>query len=229
VVTSENICQNCGFLCQHKIKLTDEEFDLLNKNRVEVQFEKGETIIKQGTFADHIVILQEGLLKKVIQSNNQRNIIIKINVPGDYIGLQTLGTNTPYPFSTIAIKKSKVCIVRQEIIKEVFDRNKDFQNYLLSYFSDDYLFTYNMLLLIGTKQMHGRLAETLIYLSDKVFQDEHIYHHLTRKEIAELAGMSVESMTKVFNEFKNDLLIDVKGKDIMLGDLKLLGKLIEYS
>lgn len=225
----ENKCENCSFLCEHKIDLSEEEFTILENNKVKVEFEAGETLLKQGTFADNIIILQSGLLKKVVQGRNQKNIIIKLNKPGDYIGLQMLGIDEGYPYSVVALKKSMVCIVRKDIIKEVFDRNKQFQNCILRYFSEDYFFNYNKLMLIGTKQMPGRLAEILLYLSDEVFQKEQVFAYLSRKDIAELAGMSVESMTKIFNEFKNDLLISVNGKEVVIKDEVLLRKLIEYS
>lgn len=225
----EDIYQKCDVLIGFNTHITEENYTLISKNKIEVEYEKGETPIKQGTHADDIMILKDGLLKKVVQSNNKKNIIVKLITPGEYVGLPGLANDEEYPYSVIALKRSTVCILRKKSVLELFNLNPQFQTYILKFISNDFKNTLKKLCLISTKQVHGRLAETLVYLSQERFEKEEVFKYLTRKDIAELAGMSVESMTKVFNEFKSDKLIEVKEKNVFIKDLRLLHKLIEYS
>jgi CRP/FNR family transcriptional regulator len=64
------------------------------------------------------------------------------------------------------------------------------------------------------KQMHGRLADVLLYLDTMRFNDESIFGYLSRKEIADFAGLSTESTVKLLKGFEKDGLINLVDKDI---------------
>ncbi len=70
--------------------------------------------------------------------------------------------------------------------------------------------------------MHGRLADTLIYLYNQNLQEEKIFSYLSRKDIAEFAGLSTESTVRLLTEFKNDSIIDIIGKETKLLNPDLL-------
>jgi CRP/FNR family transcriptional regulator len=64
------------------------------------------------------------------------------------------------------------------------------------------------------KQMHGRLADVLLYLDTMKVKDESIFGSLSRKEIADFAGLSTESTVKLLKGFEQDGLIRLVDKDI---------------
>jgi CRP/FNR family transcriptional regulator len=64
------------------------------------------------------------------------------------------------------------------------------------------------------KQMHGRLADVLLYLDTMKYNNESIFAYLSRKEIADFAGLSTESTVKLLKGFEQDGLIRLVDKDI---------------
>jgi len=64
--------------------------------------------------------------------------------------------------------------------------------------------------------MHGRLADILLCLSQPIFREYEFNLSLTRSYLAELTGMSTESVVRVMKDFKNDGLIGTEGKDIKI-------------
>ena len=62
--------------------------------------------------------------------------------------------------------------------------------------------------------MHGRIADTLIYLNEQSKKEGNIFLYLSRKDIAEFAGLSTETTVRLLTELKNDHIIDINGKDI---------------
>ena len=64
------------------------------------------------------------------------------------------------------------------------------------------------------KQMHGRLADVLLYLDTMKYNNESIFAYLSRKEIADFAGLSTESTVKLLKGFEQDGLIRLIDKDI---------------
>ena len=74
--------------------------------------------------------------------------------------------------------------------------------------------------------MHGRLSDVLLYLDTMKYNNESIFGYLSRKEIADFAGLSTESTVKLLKGFEQDGLIRLIDKDI---EVLKREKLIEIS
>ena len=82
-------CIDCPLKANCFEHLTNEELELINSNRVELQYKKGEIICKQGAFANNILHIPEGFAKIYIEHNN-KNLILKIVSSKDLISLPSL-------------------------------------------------------------------------------------------------------------------------------------------
>jgi len=69
------------------------------------------------------------------------------------------------------------------------------------------------------KQMNGRLAGTLLYLNRLKENQPNIFQLLTRKDLANFAGISTESTVKLLKMFEKEGLIELQEKDILLLDI----------
>ena len=75
---------------------------------------------------------------------------------------------------------------------------------------------------LGLKQLNGKLANTLLYLNREEFKSVDVFSHITRKDLAELSGMAIESVARILSEFSNEKIIELKGKNIKIKNLELL-------
>ena len=66
------------------------------------------------------------------------------------------------------------------------------------------------------KQMNGRIAETLLYVDGFKNENPNIFQLLSRKDIADFAGISTESAVKLLKSFEKDGLIELNEKDIQV-------------
>lgn len=218
-------CNNCitqNFFYKYLSEELKEKFSFEKK---EIKYNKGESIIKQGTFITHIVYLKSGLVKLLVEGMNDKNIIVRFLPSGSFIGLPMIAQEESYPFTAIALKNSVVCHFKTDLLSELFNNNEKLQKELYNWYADDYRYNFNKFAIIGTKQMHGRLAEALLYFSQDRLMSENIFKYITRKDIAELAGMSQESTTKILNELKNDKILKIQGKKIEIIDYKMIERL----
>ena len=53
--------------------------------------------------------------------------------------------------------------------------------------------------------------------------------NLSRKELAELTGMSTESVIRMLKKFKDDGIIEMNGKTVNIANYDLLLKISEYG
>ena len=79
------------------------------------------------------------------------------------------------------------------------------------------------------KQSYGKLADTLICLSCNIFKCEAFELNLTRKELAELTGLTPESVIRILSKFKADNLINIEGKTIQIVDMVKLKMVSDYG
>ncbi|HRU69377.1 MAG TPA: helix-turn-helix domain-containing protein, partial [Bacteroidia bacterium] len=83
----------------------------------------------------------------------------------------------------------------------------------------------NRMSCLANKQALGRIADILLYLSEKIFNGQLIENIISRKDIAELAGMSTESAVRILSELNRDKIIKIVNKGIEISNLALLKKL----
>lgn len=218
-------CKRCSYDCLKVADLSNGELQALNDDKREMTYNKGETIFKQGAYVSHIIYLKKGLVKLLVEGNNDKNLIIKFISSGHFIGFPALDSEDYYPFTVVAEKKSAVCLVKKEKLFDLMANNHLLSRKIIAWYGQDYRFMYNKFASIGTKNIHGRLATALLYLCQEEFQKEAIFEHITRREMAQLAGMSVESMLKIFQELKADNIIATKGKTVIIQDYDMLVRL----
>ena len=68
------------------------------------------------------------------------------------------------------------------------------------------------------RQSFGKLADLLLCLAGNIFKNAQFDLPLTRNELAELAGMSTESVIRTIKKFQDDGLIVTNGKNFEIID-----------
>ncbi len=218
-------CYQCPHKCRYIGNLSHSEVEFLNENKREVNYKKGETIVKQHTFVSHVIFVRKGLVKFYIEGTNGKNIIVHFTKANEFIGLSSLQGNNQHNFSAVALKATGVCLIEKSAINLLVDSNPSYARGVIDWYSSNYTMLLNKLVIIGTKQLHGRLAEAILLLSQGELANENIFNHITRREFAELSAMSLESMLRLLNELKNDKIINIDKKQVLINDIELLKRL----
>jgi len=221
-------CEVCTCNCIADI-FTGSDMQLLDSNKTEIEYNPGEIILKQGTFVSHILFLKEGLVKIILEGKNDKNNILKIVGKGNFIALAVLGEQNKYPLTVISLTKTSVCQIKRECLLEIMNRNDKANQYVIDWFSNDHLFLYSRLSVLSTRNNHGKLASTLMYLFNDVFSDVNIFSYITRKDLAELSSISLESTNRILLELKNDRIIEYKHGHIRILKPDLLQRLSEVG
>lgn len=224
-------CQDCIYKSHFFMKMSEEELFQINANRIEVKFKKGDVISKQGTSPSHLIYLVDGLAKLYIEGTS--NITLQIVTPRSYIGLQSIFSNDMFsepilPYSVSAIEDSMACFIDINVFKNIVRNNAAFSYEIISYISQQEKLYYNKIKNISQKNSRGRIADTIIYLSE-IYDSDILDLKLTRKDIAELAGTSLENSIRILSELKREEIINVEGRKIEIKNKNLLKKIQELG
>ena len=212
---SESInCVDCKNSSKCFKKLISTELEFINQNKTQILYRKGENICKQGAFASYVLYISDGLVKLYLESPNNKNINLRILKTSEFIGLSSIYGDNIYNYSTIAIKDSTICLIEKNSFRELLINNGHFASEIIKWYCENEKQLFHKIQSLGNKQMHGRLADALIYLCDQNQQEEKLISYLSRKDIAEFAGLSTESTVRLLTELKNENIIDIIGKEI---------------
>ena len=194
--------------------LLPEEIDLIKESKVQVQFRKGENLTKEGAFASSVLFVVEGLVRQYIVGDSNRDFNLRIIRNSEFIGLSAAFSKPTYDYSTVALQETLACLIEKDAIAGLIRKNGDFAYGLINRYYENDSSLYSTIRSMMYKQMHGRLADVLLYLDTKPYKGESIFSYLSRKEIADFAGLSTESTVKLLKGFEKDGLINLVDKDI---------------
>jgi len=210
-------------------ELTEKQKSLIDKNRVVINYKKGENICKQGSFASHIIFLREGLVK-VFLEGIPKNLVLKISPAGNLVGLTSIYEgNNIFLYSASTYTDSVVELIDISIFKQLLNENAKFATKVINVLNENSVQIYGRFYCLTHKQLHGRLADILLCLSERIFNQKNFDLPLSRIELAELTGMSTESVIRVMKDFKDDGLIETSGKQIKIINYDVMNKISEVG
>lgn len=216
-------CVSCKFKAHFFAKMTADELAAVNTNRLEIRYKKGDLICKQGTTPTHLICLYNGSAKVYIEGVN--NMLLQVVTSQNYIGLQSIfgnnGKEPVYPYSVAALDDSHACLIDMQAFRKVVTSNLNICTEVLQYMCNIEGEFLKKIEVLSQKNSHGRIADTLMYLSE-LFNTDKIDLKLTRKDIAELSATSLENTIRILSELKNDNIINLDGRRLEIIDKKKL-------
>jgi CRP/FNR family transcriptional regulator len=192
------------------------------ENRQNIRFKPGETILKQNTSATHVVCMKRGLAKVYIEGMNGKSLILKIIGDLDFITGGGIFANNIRHFTVSAISEVECCFIDSERILKLFSVNSDFAVELMKQHNNQNNELLNSLVSLTQKYMHGRVADSLLYLKNEVFKSNPFSVPLSRQELADMSAMAKESYVRILKEFKTSGIIKPNGGTMEIIDEEAL-------
>jgi CRP/FNR family transcriptional regulator len=211
--------------CRCFEKLTDEELRILDENSVVIKYKKKEIICKQGSFVSHVMYVEKGLVK-VFLDNGSNSLVLKMIPDGNLLGLSSLSEDhNTYQYSAMAYIDTEIRQISISTFRQLLKQNADFSKEVIDIFSANSVQVYGRFFCLTHKQAYGRLADILLCLSERIFKQSEFHLPLSRKDLAELSGMSSETVIRMLKKFNDDGLILMDGKNLHILDFERLQRI----
>ena len=168
-----------------------EELTLINDKKTQLTYLRGENLFKQGAFAPNVLYIIDGLVKIFLQTGYEKQINISLAKAGDFLAFSSVFGENVYNYSAIALKDSRICMIDKEGLKQLLKSNPDFAIRVTARSLKNERHVYEIIKNISYKQMRGKLASALLYLSDDDWAGEDVFQYLTRQDIADFAVVAV--------------------------------------
>jgi len=222
-------CENCHIQTIFFESINNDELDGFCSAKIEKLVPAGTTFIKQGDKIRSFKYLKEGLIKLHRKDQSGREQIISFGTPMDFISIHNIFAEDTYSYSITALEPCSVCIFSIDIIKQLIKTNGKFAEILINTKSRASNRILSNSLDLISKSMYGKVASVILFFHEKIYFTMGFDLPISRKEIAEYTGLSIETVIRVISEFRRDGLIKVFGKRLEIIDKDGLESIYKHS
>ncbi|MEI7897537.1 MAG: Crp/Fnr family transcriptional regulator [bacterium] len=218
-------CAACMFKMISCQFIKPDEFMKLQRSSLRVHFSKGEVILQQGMKSSHLLFLQSGIAKLCMENEAGKGLILAITRSPAMIGGADVINDGLNLYSVKALEDCDVCFIDYPMLLDIAMGNSLYMLKLMEMITGMFKSSILNFISLAHKQVNGRIADILIYLSETVYLSPSFTLSLTRKEVAEFAGCSTENVIHTLSKFHRDGIIGMTGKRIDILDAERLRKI----
>jgi CRP/FNR family transcriptional regulator, polysaccharide utilization system transcription regulator len=214
-----------GYQWLKKISLqfiSEADFDRIEKHSTKLRFKKGETILKQGSPPSHIVFLEKGIVKFNFENENGKNLILTVVGAPKVLGGANIFYKDDNLFSIIAIEECEIYLIDATVVLSLMMDYSRFSIMLFQLSSEMFKKSVMNFISLAHKHKEGRIADIILFLSNEVYHGQTFHTTLTRKELAEFAGCSIENVIMTLSKWQKEHIVNICGKSIEIQNIEKL-------
>lgn len=220
----ENRCSTCmlNAICL-PLGMTKHDMAKLDQYiKDRVRLKKGASLFHEGESADVVYGLRTGSIKTQIEDANGQVQITGFSLPGEVLGLDGLMHNHQVTHA-IALEDSELCIIRLSEIDKLGEQIPSIQMHLRRLMSKEIARSHQMLLTLGSLRSEQRLAAFLLNLSQRLqtlgYSPYEFILRMSREEIGNFLGLTLETVSRLFSRFSKEGLIKVRQREVIILDI----------
>ncbi|XOV77986.1 MAG: fumarate/nitrate reduction transcriptional regulator Fnr [Aestuariibacter sp.] len=222
-------CQNCSFsqLCL-PFNLSDSELNRLDDIIKRKQpYHKGENLFELHAPLKALYAIRSGSFKSYTLNTEGDEQIIAFHLPGEIIGFDSVAHELHQSVAQ-ALETSMVCEIPFDVMDTLSSEVPALRRQVMRLMSEEIKQDQQMFMLLNQRTAEERMAYFLMSMSSR-FKNRGFASHefrltMTRAEIGNYLGLTVETISRLLTKFQKENLIDVKGKLITLNDLDTLSR-----
>ncbi len=213
--------------------LPPEDLDLLMAHKSEHVYKKGEIIFREEAYPAGIFYITEGKAKKYKVDRDGREQIIYVANTGELIGYHAILSEDRYPDSAAALEESIIAFIPREDFLLTLQQSPVLNYKLLKTLSHEFAVLANSLTLFSQKSVRERFALQLIVMREKYKVDFKpgmpVEINMSRDDLASLVGTARENVVRVLAEFKEEGIVETRGRKIIVKDVGKLIAIADYK
>jgi CRP-like cAMP-binding protein/CheY-like chemotaxis protein len=187
------------------------------------QFKRNQIIYYNGDKGNGLYIVISGKVKTVKLTEDGRELMTGIFSSDDYLGVNAMLSNEPYSDTASALEDTQVCIIPKEQLDELINLYPEVAREFINILANDVREKEEQLLHLAYHSVRKRMAEALLRLYRQGNNNESF--KISREDMASMAGMATETVSRTLTDFKDEALIEKKGSLITILDIKRLAKM----
>ncbi len=211
-------------------QMTDDSLMAFEKIRFTSWYPSGAVLFVEGQVPRGAYMLCQGRVKLTMAAPEGKTIIVRVAKAGDLLGLHSVVSGDAYEITTETLQPCQVDFVRREDFLKLLYEHRDIATSVMQQFNYYYRGACQQIRRLGlSTSANEKLAGFLLESAEpgqETQQGLRLSLNLTHEEIAQVVGLSRESITRAFAELKQQSLIATQGATILIRNKPALEKMI---
>lgn len=204
--------------------LSDEDRRLLAKDVEEIHYRKGQYIFQEGDPAEYFHVVTDGAVKCTKSSPQGKDFTLKVLLAGDLFCCEAaVFDGTPHPGCALPMSEVRILRIRKQAYFDLLQRNPTAALQVIKYLGKRLYEAQENTKVLALDRAEQRLAALLLQLAERSGIPDpeglRLTVRLTRQDLADMAGLSMETTIRIMSRFKQDGLVLGTAKRITIRDI----------
>lgn len=186
-------------------------------------YKKKQVIYDEGDAANAVYLILSGSVKTTKMTIDGKELMTGIHGPEEYFGITSLFAGNEYKENAEVLEDCTLCSVPKTVIDQLLYKYPDVAEKFIKILAQNVISHEEQLLQLAYFSVRKRMAEVLIRLQAK-HPDTNSFD-ISRENLASMAGMAIETVSRILSDFKDEGLIDRNASKIAILDAVRLQKL----
>lgn len=216
--------------------LLAEAFELIGLNTIDLQklptvnatrrkVRAGQALFNQGDHFDSIFVVRLGTFKTSAVDGDGAEQVLGFALRADILGCDAAASGS-YSSYAVALEDSEAIAIPLEQFRGLGEAGHVLERHLFRHLSEELNREHRVLAMIGTLGADARVARFLAALSDRYarmgYSPKNFVLRMTRQEIANHLGLTMETVSRAFSHLCQAGLIDVNQRSITVNNIERL-------
>ncbi len=202
--------------------LPQEQLDELSRIVVEQRFKKGQSLFADGMKAAGMYGIISGKVKIYKMSLEGKEQILHIFGEGEFFGEVPVFAGGNYPAHAEALEDSRFLFFPRAEFVRLIQREPSLAMNMLAILSLRLRRFTHLIEDLSLKEVPGRLAAYLLYMSDRDGGSSRLELDITKGQLASVLGTIPETLSRILGRMSQQELIRVEGRKIEILDREAL-------
>jgi len=210
--------------------LDSESLNKLSEIIIEKEYKKGSNIFIEGERAEAVYVVKIGKVKIYKTGNDGKEHIIHIMSDGEVFAESCIFEACPYPASAEAIEDTVVYVLDNKKLEKILEEHPKIAVELVKIMAKRLRMVAMQIENLSLKDANQRTATLIVNLFKssgiEIRNGSKIKLNVSRTEMANMIGLTRETLTRTLFKFKNEGIIDIDGKELIIVSSHKLMELI---
>jgi CRP-like cAMP-binding protein len=214
-------------------ELDDAQLEQLAGVAREQHYKKNVTLFHVDDPGNALFILKNGLVKITIEDQSGREIILRMLYPTDFFGEMSLIDDMPRSATVTTLEPSDAMVIYRDSFLNLIQKNPKILLNMTIVLSRRLRRVNELIRSLAFHDVYGKVARVLLNLATekgRATDDGTVIDlRLTQQELAELAGMSRETMTRTLRDFQQAGCVRIESGIITILEIGMLQREISIA
>jgi CRP/FNR family transcriptional regulator, cyclic AMP receptor protein len=192
----------------------------LGERAIERTYKKGQLLVYQGDPGDSVFVVESGLIKVMVTSEEGEEMVLVTLRPYDTLGELSLVDGGPRSASAEALEPTRVLVITRAVLLELLERHPSLMDALLRSLGSLVRRLTEQAADLVFLDIHERMAKLLLTLADergeKAGAEILLDLNLTQADLAAMVGGSRQSVNQTLRSFESRGYLQIEGRVIRL-------------